>query len=191
MKTMRIRLAVFAAVLVLQAAYLNAGVTVVDGTSFLRKFETENTRFNLQGAALLRYLFFIDAYAGALYLPEGSEGAQALDDIPKHLVLEYRVAISADDLADATRERIKVSVDGDAFRRLLPGIESLNRLYRRVEPGDRYGITYIPGIGTRLIYNGVPLGTVPGAEFARAMFAIWIGDNPIDAGFRDRLLGKS
>lgn len=163
---------------------------MVDGTPFSHTLDTPQERLHLTGAALLTYFLFVEAYAGALYLPEGYKGNHALDDIPKHLVLEYRVSISAEDFAMATREKIKDSVDRETFERLLPQIEALNSLYKDVEAGDRYGITYLPGMGTRLIYNGLSLGTVKGAEFAKAMFAIWIGDNPIDEEFRDRLLGR-
>jgi hypothetical protein len=51
-------------------------------------------------------------------------------------------------------------------------------------------LTYIPGKGTTLSYNTIPLGTIEGIEFSKALFSIWIGENPIDEGFRDRLLGK-
>lgn len=190
MKTRNIKLIVAVSIFVLQAWTLNASVTIVDGTGFTNTFETGNTRLHLKGAALLKYLVFIDAYAGALYLPKGSDGSQALDDIIKHLELEYRVAISADDFAKATLKKIKGSVSSEVFKQLLPKIEALNSLYRNVKPGDRYALAYIPGAGTQLIYNTIPLGTVEGAQFARAVFGIWIGDNPIDKEFRNKLLGK-
>ncbi|MCW8800766.1 MAG: chalcone isomerase family protein, partial [Desulfobacter sp.] len=60
-----------------------------------------------------------------------------------------------------------------------------------VQPKARYALTYLPGLGTQLAINAEPLGTIEGLEFARAVFAIWIGKNPIDKTFRDRLLGKS
>lgn len=181
---------VAASVFVLQAWNLNASVTIVDGTGFSNTFETQHTRLHLKGASMLRYLLFIEAYAGALYLPKGSGGSQALDDITKCLELEYRVAISADDFAKATLKKIKESVNSDFFNRLLPKIESLNSLYRNVKPGDRYALLYIPGAGTQLIYNTIPLGTIEGSEFAKVVFGIWIGDNPIDKEFRNKLLGK-
>lgn len=167
-----------------------AGVTEIDGTKFENTIEINDTKLHIRGAALLNYLIFIEAYTGALYLPEGTDGSNALDDMAKYLELEYRVAISADDFSEATRQQIKESVTGEAFDRLLPKIESLNRLYTSVRPGDRYALAYIPGQGTQLIYNSTPLGTIKGKEFAHAVFGIWIGDDPIDKGFRDKLLGK-
>jgi hypothetical protein len=150
----------------------------------------KKSRLYLKGAALLRYLIFVEAYAGALYLPKNLDGAQALDDMIKCLELEYRVAISADDFARATRQKIKETVSSSTFNRLLPKIESLNRLYKSVRPGDRYALTYVPGEGTQLIYNSTLLGRIEGADFATALFGIWIGKDPINKGFRDKLLGK-
>ena len=59
-----------------------------------------------------------------------------------------------------------------------------------MNPGDRYSLTYIPGKGTTLSLNGVPKGTVDGADFAAALFSIWLGPNPIDSNFKQALLGK-
>jgi hypothetical protein len=168
----------------------NASVTMVDGTAFSNTVTVKGTRLHLQGAALLRYLYFIEAYTGALYLSETADGSRALENIPRHLVLEYRVAISADDFAEATEKKIRDSVSDAVFQGLMPKITALNRLYKDVVPKDRYALTYIPGTGTILALNGTPLGTIEGAEFSRAVFSIWIGKNPIDKGFRDRLLGK-
>jgi hypothetical protein len=64
-----------------------------------------------------------------------------------------------------------------------------------VKPGDRYALTYVPGVGTELALNGTTLGTVEGADFAAAVFAIWLGPQAIDeslktqlhTGFRGRL----
>lgn len=169
---------------------VHAAVTTVDGTVFSNTVTVNQTRLDLQGVALLRYMYFIEAYTGALYLPDTADGSLALEDISKHLVLEYRVAISAEDFARATEKKIRESVSEAEFQRLLPKITALNRLYRDVVPRDRYALTYIPGSGTVLTYNSTPLGTIEGHEFARAVFSIWIGANPIDKGFRDKLLGK-
>ena len=172
------------------SATIGREVTMIDGTGFANSIEVNKNRLHLKGAAMLRVLIFVQAYAGAFYLPREADGSMALDDIGKYLELEYRVAISAEDFADATRQKIKESLPPADFSRLLPKIESLNRLYRSVQPGDRYALAYIPGEGTQLIYNSTPLGSVSGADFANALFGIWIGENPIDKGFRDKLLGK-
>ena len=163
---------------------------MVKDTEFSNSIEVWGTSLQLSGAALLKYMFFIEAYTGALYLAYNAAGSDALEDIPKHLVLEYGVNLSSQDFAQATMAQIKASVTKSVFQRLVPKIESLNQLYKDVQPKDRYALTYLPGHGTQLTLNSVPLGTIEGSEFARALFGIWIGENPIDKTFRDRLLGK-
>lgn len=162
----------------------------VYGTSFDKKLMVSDYQLQLKGTALLRYLVFIEAYAGALYLPKDIIGDQALNDIPRHLVLDYRVGIQAKKFGEATTIKIKESVSNEVYSRLAPKVDQLNRLYRNVSPGDRYTLTYIPGKGTTLAYNTIPLGTIEGVEFSKALFSIWIGENPIDEGFRDKLFGK-
>ena len=64
-------------------------------------------------------------------------------------------------------------------------------LYEDVEPGDRYALTYAPGVGTELALNGRRLGVLEGADFSAALFSIWIGDEPLDESLRDQLLTSS
>ena len=88
----------------------------VYGNSFDKKIIFSDYQLQIKGTALLRYLVFIEAYAGALYLPEDIGGDQALNDIPRHLVLEYRVGIQAKKFGEATRIKIKESVNQLAMR---------------------------------------------------------------------------
>ena len=70
----------------------------------------------------------------------------------------------------------------------LPGPDGT---LRDVQKGDRYALTYVPGAGTTLALNGRPLGTIEGADFAAALFTIWLGTkDPMDASFRLALLGE-
>jgi hypothetical protein len=84
---------------------------------------------------------------------------------------------------------IKKNIDPAGFRRIENHIIIFNTFYRDVTPGDRYRAEYNPGDGTTLYLNGKALGTIKGDEFSKAFFSIWIGKNPIDKKFRDRLLG--
>lgn len=177
-------------VVLLSKSIAYARTIKIYGTFFDKELIVSDYQLQLKGTALLRYLVFIEAYAGALYLPVDIRGDQALKDIPRHLVLDYRVGIQAKDFGKATTIKIKESLSNEVYNRLAPKVEQLNQLYRDVNSGDRYALTYIPGKGTTLSYNAIPLGTIEGVEFSKALFSIWIGENPIDESFRDKLLGK-
>jgi hypothetical protein len=162
---------------------------VIKGVLFDDTVVARQTRLFLKGTALSRYLVVLNGYVGAFYLPEGVEGRQALEDVPKHLVLQYFHAIKAAQFGSVTKRMIKSNVTPAELERLLPKINMLISAYRDVEPGDRYSLTYIPGYGTRLTLNGETLVIIRGGDFAKAVFSIWIGPNPIDAWFRSHVLG--
>jgi hypothetical protein len=183
---------VFVIVLVLAATPAGASPSVeVDGVYFDTTVEAMDHRLQLHGTGLLKVMVFIKAYAGALYLPESVPSDRVLQPVPKQLILEYFHPIKGEDFAKATQKKIADNVSADQVNGLQSRIDDLSALYRDVKPGDRYALTYIPDKGTTLSLNGKSLGSIPGDDFARAVFAIWLGDNPIDQKFRDQLLKGS
>lgn len=169
-----------------------AGAAEIEGVEFADQLRVDAVDLELQGTGLLRHRFFIKVYVAALYLKAGLEGAatpsSVLADVPRRMEIEYFWRIGAEDFAKITREGIRASVDEATYTRLLPRIERMAGLYRDVEPGDRYSLTYLPGIGTELAWNGEPRGRIEGAGFSAALFSLWIGERALDESLRDQLL---
>jgi hypothetical protein len=162
----------------------------VEGVTFSREVRAGDSDLPLRGYGLLRYMVFIKAYVAAFYLPERIRSEDALGDVPKHLEIEYFHDITAQDFAKATTSSISRNLSLMTFQRLKPKIDEFNALYRDVKAGDRYALTYVPGKGTTLLWNGQPLGTVAGEDFAAGLFGIWIGANPLDTDLKRLLLGE-
>lgn len=183
----------FAGILILIAAWLAGGAAAqaaqIEGVRFADSYQAGDTRLVLKGTGLFRYLGFVKAYVGALYVhPDALEG-DVLDDHAKRLEVEYFHAIEGRAFGPATDKTMAANLDAEALARLRPAIDRHNALYRDVLPGDRYALTYLPGRGTELALNGKPLGVIAGAEFAAAVFAMWLGPAPMNAAFKEQLLG--
>ena len=163
----------------------------IEGIKFDDQYSTEDSALKLRGAGLLRAMAFFKVYAGALYLPEDCPSDLALSDVPKRLEVEYFRSIAADDFGPATNKKISENIDPQTYQRLQPRIEYHNSLYQDVQPGDRYSLTYIPGKGTELALNGEPKGVIEGADFAAALFSIWLGPKPISESLKKGLLDLS
>ena len=161
----------------------------VEGVGFAREVRQNGAILSLRGYGLLRYMIFIKAYVAALYLPERVRSEDALTDVPKHLEIEYFHPIVAQDFAKATSASISQNTSLVTYQGLKPKIDELNALYKDIAPGDRYALSYVPGQGTTLSWNGRPLGTVGGREFAAELFGIWLGPNPLDQNLKELLLG--
>jgi hypothetical protein len=146
----------------------------------------------LQGTGIFRYLSMIDVVEGGLYLWPEASPKPALADVPKLLELRYLRGFDASDFAKATLDGVNRNVSPDVYARVADRLRSFNTFYQDVQKGDRYTLTYVPGEGTTLALNGRPLGTIEGADFAAALFTIWLGDkDPMDESFRLDLLGET
>jgi hypothetical protein len=108
--------------------------------------------------------------------------------VPKRLEVEYLRSIAGEDFGRATNKKISENVDPQTYVRLQSRLTYHNSLYQDVQPGDRYALTYIPGKGTELTLNGIPKGTVEGADLAAALFSIWLGPKPMSESLKKELL---
>ena len=161
----------------------------IEGIQFSNTYVAENTKLRLTGVGLLRYWGF-KAYVGAFYLEEGSPVDNFMSDTAKRIELEYFRSIKGKDFGPATNKSIAKNVDSKTFDRLRSQIEFHNSLYQDVQSGDRYSLTYVPGRGTELALNGKPKGIIEGAEFAAAVFSIWLGPKPMNETFKKQILGR-
>ena len=160
----------------------------VEGIQFDDRYTVEDTSLELRGSGLLRVMVFAKVYVAALYLPPDHPSKMALEDVPKRLEVEYLRSIAGEDFGPATNKKLSENVDPQTYERLQSRLTYHNSMYQDVQPGDRYALTYTPGKGTELTLNGVPKGTVEGADFAAALFSIWLGPKPISESLKKNLL---
>lgn len=173
---------------------VSAGAARIEGVQFSDTLTAGDTPLRLHATGLLRYRVLIKGYVAALYLPESFDEdvtpATVLADVPRRLEIEYFWAIPAEGFAQATVEGIAQNTDRETFDGLRDRIEQLNAMYEDVEPGDRYALTYVPGVGTELSRNGRRLGMIEGADFSSALFSIWLGERALDDSLRRQLLAS-
>lgn len=177
--------------LLIFASFLPKSIFGADivGRHFSDRLTENEIELRLTGAGLFRY-YGIKAYIGALYLEAGIPIDTALSDHAKRIEIEYMRSFTGENFGQATIKGIVQNVDKKTYQHLYPKILYHNSLYEDVRPGDRYSLTYIPGVGTHLAKNGEPKGIIEGSEFAFALFSIWIGPHPINASFKKKLLGQ-
>ena len=178
-------------VVALVGALVPRTVSAAPGGPFAPVKAIGELRLALQGTGLFRYLSMIDVVEGGFYLPPDASPREALADVPKQLELRYLRGFDAGDFAKATLDGVRRNVPSEVFGRVVDRLRRFNTFYRDVQKGDRYALTYVPGEGTTLALNGRPLGTIEGADFAAALFTIWLGaKDPMDESFRLALLGE-
>ena len=55
--------------------------------------------------------------------------------------------------------------------------------------GDIFDLIYIPNKGVSVVKNDVSLVTITGLDFKKALFGIWLCDQPADENLKNKLPG--
>lgn len=161
-------------------------VTVTPTPDFI---DEDGARFERLAQTTFRWKSVIKVYDIAFHVGVGRKATEALADIPMRLELRYHRGFTAAEIVKGGDGLLRRNVEPAALARLAGRLEQLNIAYVNVKPGDVYALTYVPGRGTSLRYNGKVLASIPGHDFAAAYFSIWLGDEPICQDLRDKLLG--
>jgi hypothetical protein len=159
----------------------------ISGVTFPDQVEVAQQVLPLRGVGLMRWRHLVRVHTAALWLPVG---AGALDEVPKRLDLHYLRAFTAADFRSVTDDSMTQTAGAAVVTQLRPLLDRYEALYIDRPENTSYSLTYRPGIGTELAADGKPLGMIPGASFAHALFGIWLGPTPIDAGLQSQLLGQ-
>ena len=135
-------------------------------------------------------VFNVNVYVAGLYLEARSTDANAILDAEsrKFLTLQFVRNVSRTDIVNTYSESFprnagpRMAALQDRFRQFLAMLSD-------VRSGQAMRYTYVPGNGLQVALDNQIRGTIPGADFARVFFSIWLGPNPPNAGLKSGLLG--
>lgn len=138
----------------------------------------------------LREKYFFDIYVGGLYLPaKTSDSNKAIqDDVAKKIVMQFIYG------SGVTKDQINETFDesfgrqGAAGQAQMANKAKLQGLMEDVAAGDQIVFEYVPGTGTTIFVKGKNKGTIPGADFMKVLFAVYVGPNPPTAALKSGML---
>ncbi len=148
-----------------------------------------------------REKFFVTIYFASLYVPASLKGktgeAITAANEPMSVILKV-------DSSKLTRERF-LSATREGFQNVAalgypaPEREQFLSFFSgiNIQVGDIIFLTYLPGSGLTASYQvkGTQtqrtLGTIPGLAFKKALYAIWLGPDPVQSSLKRGMLGKN
>jgi hypothetical protein len=164
-----------------------AGVTLPEQT-MVEKSTLVLNGMGLREATWLR----IKVYVAGLYLEAKSSDAGAIlgSELPKRIIFVFVRPVGRKRLIKEWDESLKANI-GDDFAALEDRVATLHAwMPDAVKKRDEMTLTYLPGKGVVVEIKGEARGTIPGADFARALFAIWLGARPPNQALKMGLLGR-
>jgi len=137
----------------------------------------------------LREKYFIDVYVGALYLPQKNGNAQAAinQDAAKRITMHFIYdKVTADQLNETWREGFANA--GAAG--LGAQLNQLCGFMSDVSSGQQIVLDYAPGVGTTVTVAGSQRGTIPGVDFMKALWSVYLGPVPPTEKLKKGMLGR-
>ena len=183
--------ALLGAALALGASGANAAT--VGGVEVEPTLEVAGSALALAGAGT-RTRFFITLYVASLYLPEGMDPGDAtnviMSDEPMAITLDITSdRVTRERMVKALEEGFAASTGGD-LAPVQDGIDAmLGAMDAPIVEGSAYTLAYEPGTGTRMLRDGAEVLTVEGAPFKRALFGIWLSEDPVQASLKKDMTG--
>ena len=138
----------------------------------------------LRQATVLR----VKAYVGGLYLEKRTSDADTVitSSQLKRVTMKFLRDIDRNPLASGWADELRKVASKPPEDR----IAGFTALIPDVRTGDTMSFTWRPGTGIEVALNGEARGSVPGDDFARALFVVWFGPDPGDANLKRGMLGK-
>jgi hypothetical protein len=132
----------------------------------------------------------VKVYVAGLYLEEPTADGQAAihTDEAKRLVLVMLRNVSREAFVQAVETGI-LRNSSAAMPTLRARLDLLEQPLPALVKGNVLDFTYLPGAGTLVRYQGKEM-TIPGKDFADALFSAWLGMKPANATLKRKLLGE-
>jgi hypothetical protein len=151
----------------------------------------DGAKLCLNGLGLREATFLnVDVYLAGLYVTQRSRDGEQIanSDTPKVMRLRFVRDVTQSEMAEAIGDGFERSA-GAAYPKLKERIGRFTAALPKLKKGDTLTLSYRPQHGVEVNFGGKRLIEIPGHDFAAALFRIWLGSKPPNAGLRTGLLG--
>ena len=185
------RKSLLAALACLSMAAAIAVAGEVAGVKMPETATIEGKTLKLNGAGLRKKMMF-KVYVAGLYVENPSKDAAAVisADAVKSMRLHILRGLSGSQIGEAISDGFHHNSKAQ-MGALNERLQKLNAMFPAVVEGDQIVMTYVPGKGTMVSAKGQDKGVIEGKDFADALFAVWLGENPVQDDLKKALLGSS
>ena len=155
------------------------------------KMEYQGAKLSLNGHGN-RIKFFMKVYEGSLYLESSSSNAEEIlsSDAPMSIRIDVLSSlVTPEAMKTALNEGLEKST-GKNTTPIKKEIDQLNATFNSdVGSGDFYEFIYLPDSGVHVLKNSNYIDTIPGIDFKKAFFGIYLSNNPIQKSLKKAMLG--
>lgn len=183
----------FAFLILMLVTLASEAQTTINGVTLPAKISAGKTDLVLNGGGIRKKLFF-KLYTAGLYLAAKSTNAAEIKDADKTMAVRLVITsgmINSNNMSEAIEEGFKKSLGGTTGT-LQTKIDQFIATFKKdaIKEGDIFELYYVTGEGVKSFKNGQLQSTIPGLDFKKALFGIWLSDTPVDEDLKKGLLGS-
>ncbi len=145
--------------------------------------------FQLNGMGVFKEKALFKVYVAGLYLEDPTTDARIAisTDKAKRIVIVMLRDVNRETFVQAVETGI-LRNSGGAMPALRARLDLLEQALPALKKGDILDFTFVPGAGT-VVRGQRKEMTIPGKDFADALFSAWLGTKPVNAALKRKLLG--
>jgi len=162
----------------------------VGGVKLPETVSVDGKTLKLNGAGIRKKAIF-KVYVASLYVETPSKdataivGANEVKSMRLHMLRDVEGPKISGAIAEGFENNSKA-----ALPQLKARLDQLAKMIPDVKPDDEIDLTWLPDKGTLVTVRGTNTGTIEGRDFADALFAVWLGPNPVQDDLKTALLGS-
>jgi len=168
----------------------SAAAVEVEGVQLPDTLSIQGQSLVLNGSGV-RTKFRISIYAGGLYLRQRTSDSQAIIDADEPMAVRMHMIygrLTGAQMVEAIDQGFDKATGGDT-EPFADELDMLLSSLERVKADDVVDIYYLPGEGIGVLLNGEFKGSAGGLDFKKAVFAIWLGPDPVHKRLKAGMLG--
>ncbi len=155
-------------------------------------FVSNGQALTLNGAGA-RTKFFIKVYVASLYLSEKSTDGNAIIQSKEAGAIALTITsglVNKKKMVKAIDEGFENATGGNTTP-IQTEIDQFKKVFDDgVDKKDQFVFSYSADAGTAISKNGTQVTTINGDAFKRALFGIWLSDNPAQKSLKKQMLGN-
>lgn len=165
-----------------------AGIEMPQDLSYIN-----GSKLNLYGAGVRTFLW-MDMYVGAIFLSNEKERPKEIIEANENMGMRLHILsslVSNKRIIKAIEEGFQKSTKGNLSSYQSRINEMIGFFEGEISPGDVIDMVYSKNGVTQVYLNQKKCGEIKGLDFKKALFGVWLSNDPIDISLKEQMLRSS
>lgn len=164
-----------------------AGIEVPQNLIYLN-----DVNLDLYGVGVRKFLW-MDMYVGAIFLTNIKERPIEIIESNENMAMRLHILsslVSNKRIIKAIEDGFQKSTQGNLYYYQSRIDKMISFFEGEISPGDIIDMVYSENGITQVFLNQKKLGEIKGLDFKKALFGVWLSNDPVDKSLKQQMIGS-